>query len=68
MVFEAEPIDAEDPRPDGSETSDARFVSSDELSDLPVENWCKQLAERAIAGQLRALDSVENPYDLPGWA
>jgi ADP-ribose pyrophosphatase YjhB (NUDIX family) len=68
IVFRAVAIDDGAPRPDQSETDDARFLSAAEIESLPVEGLCRQLALDALAGELGALLPASNSYDLPGWA
>jgi ADP-ribose pyrophosphatase YjhB (NUDIX family) len=64
IVFKADSVGQVMPRPDGSETDDARFLTADEINELPVESWCRQLALAALAGGLDLLRPSENPYDL----
>jgi ADP-ribose pyrophosphatase YjhB (NUDIX family) len=67
VVFKADAIGQVMPRPDGLETDHARFLTADEINELPVESWCRHLALSALAGRLDLLRSSANPYDLPGW-
>jgi ADP-ribose pyrophosphatase YjhB (NUDIX family) len=67
LVFAAEAIDQGVPKPDGTETDEAMFLTAAEIRELPVEEWCGELALQTLAGALQSLAPADNPYDLPGW-
>jgi ADP-ribose pyrophosphatase YjhB (NUDIX family) len=58
------------PKPDGIETSAARYLSTDELSDSigEFEPWSLWLARQVLAGHTSVLSSLEgNPFGSEGF-
>ena len=52
FVFAAHPTADGEPRPDGDETDAAAYVTLAEMSHLPVDRWCRWMAERVLEGRV----------------
>lgn len=67
FVFAAQPSSDDEPRPDGHETDAAAYFSSAEMRQLPVDRWCRWLADSAVARRAPIKHSLDNPYAMPAW-
>jgi ADP-ribose pyrophosphatase YjhB (NUDIX family) len=67
FVFAAHPMSDGEPRPDGDETDAAAYVSLSEMTQLPVERWCRWMAERVQDGRMPISRSLDNPYSASAW-
>ena len=67
FVFAAHPTADGEPRPDGDETDAAAYVTLAEMSHLPVDRWCRWMAERVLEGRVPISQSLDNPYSTSAW-
>lgn len=67
FVFAAQANSDDEPRPDGSETDAAAYVSLADMRQLPVDPWCRWLADCAVDVRAPIKHSLDNPYAMPVW-
>lgn len=68
FVFAAHQTSTDDePRPDGDETDAAAYVSLAEMAQIPVDRWCRWIAERLLDGRVPIGQSLDNPYAASAW-